>query len=220
MFKKHYLFGVASYLLIPALVLFGAAIFNSINPEIAAGYPHYERNYRVLGLAKHVSLLTTLLMNVLLWFLTCLFLLKSKERSYRWLPLAVLGPFGFIVLTMLSDHAPAPKDWHQQFLHRQRPYQRIAYEMSFFVAVCVIAFQTVVLKRNLLIMYEAATTGTSAAQVVNQQNASGGMWAFSEGLQELYLVVIFYLLWPICFNVVARLPKLLASSRGARSIAA
>ena len=213
MFKKHYLLGVASCLLIPAVVLLGGMISNSINPEIAAGYPHYERNYRLLDLAKSLSLLTALLMNMVLWVLTCSFLLKSKEQSYRWLPLAVLGPFGFIVLTILRDKAPAPRDLHQRFIHRQNLYLRIAYEMGFFVAAWVIAYQAVVLKRNLLIMYEAATTGTSVAQVVNQQNASGGMWAFSEGLQELYLVVVFYLLWPICFNVVARLFTSWASSR-------
>jgi hypothetical protein len=74
-------------------------------------------------------------------------------------------------------------------------------------------WDTVVLKHTLLIMYEAAATGTSAAQIIAQQNASSGMWAFGEGLEELYLVVIFYLLWPICFNIVARLPGLWASYR-------
>jgi hypothetical protein len=38
-----------------------------------------------------------------------------------------------------------------------------------------------------LIMYEAAATGTSAAQIIAQQNASRGMWAFGEGLEEFYL---------------------------------
>jgi len=77
------------------------------------------------------------------------------------------------------------------------------------------AYQAMVLKRNLMIMYEAAATGTSTAQIINQQNASSGMWAFSEGLEVLFLVVLFYLLWPICFNVVGRLPRLWASSNKA-----
>jgi hypothetical protein len=51
------------------------------------------------------------------------------------------------------------------------------------------------------------------AQIISQQNASSGMWAAGEGLEELYLLVFFYLLWPICFNVVGRLPKLWASSQ-------
>ena len=70
-----------------------------------------------------------------------------------------------------------------------------------------------VLKRDLSIMYEARSTGNSVAQIISQQNASGGMWAFSEGLQELYLVVFFYLLWPIFFNVVGHLPKIWTSSQ-------
>ena len=75
------------------------------------------------------------MMNMVLWLLTCFFLLKSKEQSYRWLPLAVLGPFGFIVLTLLRDNAPAPKDLHHRFIRNQRLYLRIAYEMGFLVAV-------------------------------------------------------------------------------------
>jgi hypothetical protein len=66
-----------------------------------------------------------------------------------------------------------------------------------------------------MIMYEAAATGMSTAQIIDQQNASSGMWAFSEGNEVLYLVVLFYLLWPICFNVVGHLPKLGASAKKA-----
>jgi len=213
MLKKYYLLGFASYLLIPVVVLLGATIFNAINPEIAAGYPNYERNYRLLALAKTIALWTALLVNLALWFLTCFFLLKSKGLSYRWLPLVVLGPFGYIILTMLSDNAPAPNDLHRQFVHRLKLYLRIAYEMIFFAAVWVLAYQAVVLKSKLSIMYEAATTGTSVAQIINQRDASSGMWAFSEGLEVLYLVVLIYLLWPICFNVIARLPNLWKSSQ-------
>ncbi len=67
MFKKNYLLGVASYLLIPAVVLLGGTIFGFINPELAAGHPSYERNYRLLELAKSLSLLTALLMSMALW---------------------------------------------------------------------------------------------------------------------------------------------------------
>jgi len=195
------------------VVVLGGAIFSLINPEIAGGYPNYERNYWLLELARNLSLLTAFLINVVLWFSTCFFLLKSKHQSYRWLPLAVLGPFGLIGLSMLSDNVPAPADLYQQFIHKQGLYLRIVYEIIFFAAVWIVAYQAVVLKRNLLIMYEATVTGTSAVQIIAQQNASSGMWAFGEGLEELYLVVIFYLLWPICFNVVARLPKLWGGSR-------
>jgi cell division protein FtsX len=104
---------------------------------------------------------------------------------------------------------------YQQFVGKLKIYLRVAYELGFFVVVWVGAYQAMVLKRNLMIMYEAAATRTSTAQIINQQNASSGMWAFSEGLEVLFLVVLFYLLWPICFNVVRRLPRLWASPKKA-----
>jgi len=116
---------------------------------------------------------------------------------------------------MLSDNAPAPEDLYQQFVGKLKIYLRVAYELGFFMVVWVGAYQTMVLKRDLMIIYEAATTGTSTAQIIDQQNASSGMWAFSESLEVLFLVVLFYLLWPICFNVVGRLPRLWASPKKA-----
>lgn len=77
------------------------------------------------------------------------------------------------------------------------------------------AFLAMVLKRDLMIMVEAAATGISKAQIIDRQNASSGMWAFSEGLEVLFLVVLFYLLWPIGINAVGRLPRLWASSKNA-----
>ena len=193
--------------MIPVSVV-AVMLINLINPEIAAGYPNYERNYRLLSQAKNIALLAVFLLNVGLWFLTCFFLVKSKKRSYAWLLLAILGPFGLIILTMLRDNAPAPGNSYQQFVGKLGIYPRVAYELSFFVLVLVGAYQTMVLKRDLMIMYEAATTGISTAQIINQQNASSGMWAFSESLEVFFLMVIFYLLWPICFNVVGSLPTL------------
>jgi hypothetical protein len=191
--------------MIPAVAVFAVRLINSINPEIAAGYANYERNYWLLSLAKNLSLLAVLMVVIGSWFLTCFFLVKSKKRSYGWLPFAMLGPFGFIVLTLLSDNAPAPGDLYQQFFRKLKIYLRVTYELSFFVLVWVGAYQTMVLKRDLLIMYEAASTGSSTAQIINQQNASSGMYAFGEGLEVFFLVVLFYLLWPICFNAVGRL---------------
>ncbi len=215
LFKRPYVLAIVFFLMIPAVTVLGGILINSINPEIAAGQSNYERNYRLLSLAKHLSMLAGLLVIMGLWFLTCFFLLKSKKRSYGWLPLAMLGPFGLIILTMLSDNAPAPGDLYQQFVGKLKIYLRVAYELSFFVVVWVGAYQAMVLKRNLMIMYEAAATGTSTAQIINQQNASSGMWAFGEGLEVCYLVVLLYLLWPIFFNAVGHLPKLWASSKKA-----
>ena len=190
-------------------------LINSIDPEIAVRTSNYERDSRLLNLAKTLSLLAVLLVIVGLWFLTCFFLVKSKKRSYRWLPWALFGPFGLIVLTMLSDNAPAPGDLFQRFISKLKTYLRIAYELILFVVVWVGAFLAMVLERDLMIMYEAATTGTSTAQIIDQQNASSGMWAFREGLEVLFLVVLFYLLWPICFNAVGRLPRPWAFSKKA-----
>jgi hypothetical protein len=207
MFKRPYVLAIVSFLMIPVTTVLGGLLINSIDPEIAAGHANYERNYRLLSLAKNLFMLALLVVIMGLWFLTCFFLVKSKKRSYGWLPLAMLGPFGLIILTVLSDNAPAPGDLYQQFVGKLKIYLRVSYELGFFVVVWVGAYQAMVLKRDLMIMYEAAATGTSA-QIINQQNASSGMWAFSESLEVLFLVVLFYLLWPICFNVVGRFPRL------------
>ena len=215
MFKRPYVLAVVSFLMIPAVTVLAGILINSIDPEIAARTSNYERNYRLLSLAKSLSVLAVLLVIMGLWFLTCFFLVKSKQRSYRWLPLAMFGPFGLIILTLLSNNASAPGDLYQQFIGKLKIYLRVAYELGFFVVVWVGAFLTMVLERDLMIIYEAATTGTSTAQIIDQQNASSGMWAFREGLEVLFLVVLFYLLWPICFNVVGRLPRLRASAKKA-----
>jgi hypothetical protein len=215
MFKRPYVLAIVSFLTIPAVTVVAGILINSIDPEIAARTSNYERNYQLLSLAKTLSVLAVLLVNMGLWFLTCFFLVKSKKRSYVWLPLAMLGPFGLIILTLLSNNASAPGDLYQQFIGKLKIYLRVAYELGFFVVVWVGAFLTMVLERDLMIIYEAATTGASTAQIIDQQNASSGMWAFREGLEVLFLVVLFYLLWPICFNVVGRLPRLWASAKKA-----
>ena len=215
MFNRSYVLAIVSLLMIPAVVVLCGVLINFINPEIAAGYPNYERNYRLLSLAKSLSMLAGLLVVTGLWFLTCFFLIKSKKRSYRCLPLALFGPFGLIILTLLGDNAPAPGDLYRQFVGRLKIYLRVAYELSLFVVVWIAAYQAMVLKRILMIMYEAAATGTSVAQIINQQNASSGMWAFSEGLEVLFLVSLFYLLWPICSDLIGRLPRLWATAKEA-----
>jgi hypothetical protein len=35
---------------------------------------------------------------------------QSRQRSWRWLPLAAAGPFGFMLIAMLEDRSPAPGD--------------------------------------------------------------------------------------------------------------
>jgi len=44
----------------------------------------------------------------------------------------------------------------------------------------------------------------SAAQIMDLQNASSGMWAFAEGNEVIFLVALLYLLRPLAFNLFNR----------------
>jgi hypothetical protein len=46
-----------------------------------------------------------------------------------------------------------------------------------------------------------------AATIIARQDESSGMYAFSDGLETMYLVVLIYLLWPMVFNLAGRLFK-------------
>ncbi|HEY4037557.1 MAG TPA: hypothetical protein VGM15_01945, partial [Burkholderiaceae bacterium] len=59
--------------------------------------------------------------------------------------------------------------------------------------------------RELMIWREAVATGVSRAQIIAQQNASSGMWAFGEMLVILYFGVLLYLLRPIFVNLAGQL---------------
>ena len=207
MLKRPYALAIVALVLIPAITVFCGLLINSIDPEIAAGSPNYERNFRLLTIAKGVSMLAAFLTITVLWFLTCFFLIQSKNRSCGWLSLGALGPFGLIVLMMLRDQSLRPKGLYEEFVGKLKIYQRVAYEIVFFVIVWVVAYEVMVFKREIMIMLESARTGVSTAQIIDLQNASSGMWSFSEGLEVLFLVILFYLLWPICFNLVGRLPS-------------
>jgi hypothetical protein len=203
--KKSYFLAIVSFLAIPVITVFAMRLINSIDPEIAVRSANYERNYWLLTRAKNLSILATMLVLMGLWFLTCFFLLKSKKQSHGWLPLALLGWLGLIIMTMLRDTAPAPEDLHQRFVGKLKIYTRAAYELIFFVIAWVGAYQAMVLKRDFMILRRSAATGVPTAQIIAQQNASSGMWAFGESLEVMFLVVLFYLLWPFFFNVAGRL---------------
>jgi hypothetical protein len=47
-----------------------------------------------------------------------------------------------------------------------------------------------VLKCALMVRYEALRSGMSVAQVIDLHNASGDMWAFSEGMEVMFFVVL------------------------------
>ena len=203
--KRQYILAVVCYLLIPAVVIASGILFRLIDPEMARGSADYVRNYRLLELARTGALMAMAGLALVLWALTCYLVLKSRQRSLWWLLLAAAGPFGFIVIVMLEDRAPASYDLYQQFIRQLKLYWRVPIEIVAFVTVWSLAFELMVLKRDLMIRYESFMSGTPAATIIDLQNQSSGMWAFSEGNEVIYLVVLIYLLWPIVFNVVGQL---------------
>jgi hypothetical protein len=213
MIKKQWLLALVTLLLIPVVLRLGGMISSLINPEIAAGHPNYVRNYHLLSMLKIMSLWASIAAVGVLWLLVCLLVIRSKGRSNLWLLLAALGPFGFAVLAMLDDRAPAETDWHARFVRNLNWFLRAGYELCFFLIVWMLAYEAMVLKRTLMIRYEAATTGVSTAQIIATQNASGGMWAFAEGNEVLYLVVLLYLLRPIIFSLVGRVAASMVSAK-------
>lgn len=205
--KRHYVLAVACYLLIPAVLIAGAALFSLIDPEMARGHADYVRDYRLLELARRGALMTTWGLALVLWSSVCYLVLKSRQRSLGWLSLAAAGPFGFIAISMLEDRSPAPDDLYQQFIRKLTMYWRVPLEIAVFISVWILAYESVVLKRDLMISYESFLTGTPATTIIARQNESSGMWAAGEGMEEIYLVVLMYLLWPIFFNLAGQLFK-------------
>jgi len=204
MIKKQSVVALVLLLLIPLVLMLGGMLFSLINPEIAAGHPNYVHNYHLLNQLKLMCLWGSFAVVAVLWLLVCLLVIRSKNRSYLWLFLAALGPFGLAVLAMLNDRAPLETDRYARFLRNMNWPVRVGYELCIFVIFWVLAYQGMVLKRTLMIAYEAATTGVSIAQIIDQQNASGGMWAFAEGNEVIFLVVLLYLLRPFVISIVDR----------------
>jgi hypothetical protein len=212
--RRQYILAVVCYLLIPAVVIASGVVFRAIDPELARGSTDYTRNYRLLELVRTGALMAMAGLALALWASTCYLVLKSRQRSLGWVLLAAAGPFGFIVIAMLEDRVPAPYDFYQQFIQRLKLYRRVLLEMVLFISVWSLAFRLVVLKRDLMISYESFMTGTPVATIIDRQNASSGMWAFSEGLEQIYLVVLIYLLWPVVFNVAGRFFKRRTNAAG------
>ncbi|MGD0368513.1 MAG: hypothetical protein ABSA94_13740 [Acidobacteriaceae bacterium] len=213
MIKKQSVVALVLFLLIPLVLRLGGMLSNAINPEVAAGHPDYVRNYQRLSLLKHGFFWGSVAVVALLWLLVCLLVIRSKKRSYLWLILAALGPLGFAVLSMLDDRAPAETDRYARFLRKLNWYLRGAWELCTFVIVWMLANEVMVLKRTLMIRHEAATTGVSIAQIMSIRDASGGMWAFAEGNEVIYFVILLYLLRPMIFSIVGHVAAMRASPR-------
>jgi hypothetical protein len=199
--KLPYILALICYLAIPAVVIAGVGLFVLIDPEMARGHANYARDYRLFDMARVGVMVAVAGLALVLWMSCCYLVLKSRQRSMRWLVLAVAGPFGFSVLAALEDRSPAPGDRYQRLIGSLKTYWRVPLEIAVFVGVWCVAYESVVLKRELLIHLESFTTGTSVSAIVAQQTASSGMWAAGEGIEELYLVPLFYLLWPMMFNI-------------------
>jgi hypothetical protein len=210
--KHPYLLAIGCYLLIPVAVIAGFRLSFLIDPEMARGHADYARNFRLLQMVQLGVVIATGALALALWSAVCYLVLKSRQRSLLWLLLAAAGPFGFIAIAMLEDRSPDPDDQYQQFTRKLKLYARVPLEAAVFVSVWVIAFLAVQVKGDLMIRYVSATTGTPVATLLAEQTASSGMWAFREGLEMMYLVVLIYLLWPVLFNLSGRLFKARASS--------
>jgi hypothetical protein len=213
MMKKQTVFALALLLLMPIVLKVGGLVFSMIHPESAAGHSDYARNYHFLNNVKIMSLLGSFAVVAILWLLVCFLVIRSKERSLWWMWLAAFGPFGFAALAMLRDRAPGATDRHEGFVRRLNWPVFVGYQACTFVIIWLLAYQTMVLKRMLMIAYESFTTGISAAEIIDRQNASSGMWAFAEGNEVIYMVVLLYLLWPLAFNVGARVVATVASPK-------
>jgi hypothetical protein len=203
MIKKQSVVALLLLLLIPLVMVVGGMLANLVNPEIAARHPNYARNFHLLTLLKMSLFFASVAAAGVLWLLACLLLIRSKHRSYLWLPLAALGPFGFAVLAMLNDRASLATDRYALFVRSMNRFVRAGYEVGCFVVIWVLAYQAMVLNRELIIRFQAVTTGVSIQQIIDLQSASGGMWAFAEGNEVMFLVALFYLLRPIVFSIVA-----------------
>jgi hypothetical protein len=198
--------------------MLGGFLFSLINPETAAGHANYVRNYHFLHLVKMMSLWASAAAVGCLWLRVCYLVIRSKERSPLWLFFAALGPFGFAILAMLNDRAPAETDRYARFVRNLNGFVRVGYEVCVLVIIWLLAYQAMVLKRNLMIMHQSATTGLSTAQIIDLQNASSGMWAFAEGNEVDYMVVLLYLVWPMVFNIMVRVIAIGHQPRRARAI--
>ena len=203
MIKKQLLVALLLLLLIPAVTVGAGILFSLINPEIAAGHPNYARNWHLLNSLKLGVMYSSFLVILALYLLGCFLVIRSKQQSRLWLVLAPFGPLGFAVLSVLNDRAPSETDRYTRFLRGMNAWVRAGYEICSFIVIWELGEQIMILKRNLMIWYQSVTTGVSTAQILAIQDASSGMWAFGEGLEVMFFVILLYLLRPILFNLVA-----------------
>jgi len=200
--NRKYLWAVVVFLAIPVILVAGGAIFAAIDPEKLAGRMNYARNFQLLQMARGAAMTAMFAAVVLAWFVACALLIRSKSRPWHWLPLSLLGPFGFAILASLRDQSPQPSDLYESFVRRLNIWLRALYEAVIFVAALNLAWEMMLVKREATIYLQSIMTGVSREQIIAEQNASSGMWAFSELSEVMYFFVLLYLLRPICVNIV------------------
>ena len=126
-------------------------------------------------------------------------------RNYQWLERARLGALaaaaGLALVLGIACCYLVLRAWRQSPRRRtMKMVWRVPFEVAVFLAVWVVAYQLVVLKRELMIRLESFTTGTPISAIIAQQTASSGMWAAGEGMEMIYLVGLMYLLRPFVSN--------------------
>jgi hypothetical protein len=201
-------------LLMPVVFRLQGIVSNLINPEAAALHPNYSRNFHLLTDLKQLIFFGSLAIVLALFVAVCTLVIRQKKRSLVWLLLAVLGPFGFAILAMLDDRSPAAEtDSYERFVRKLNWFVRAGYEVCAFVILWQAAYAIMVAKRMVMIAYEAATTGVSTAQIMDIRDASSGMWAFGEGNEVVYFVILLYLLRPIVFRIGAQVVASMRSTQ-------
>jgi hypothetical protein len=211
--KKQTVAALVLLLLIPVVWMVGGFLFSLINPEIAARHPNYARNFHLLTLLKLGFMWASAAIVGILWLLSCFLMIRSKQRSMWWMFCAALGPFGFAILAVLNDKTTAETDRYTRFVRSLNKFVRVGYEICVFFVIWELAYEAMLVIRYLIILRQAAATGMSTAQIIDIQNASSGMWAFSEGLEEMFIVVLLYLIRPLIFNTVGHVAAMVASPK-------
>ena len=205
--NNKYLWALAVFLAIPVIVVVGGGLAVAIDPEKLAGHTHYVRNFQLLQFAKGAVMLAMLGLVVSAWFIACALLIKAKDRPYWWLSFALLGPLGLAVLVSLPALGVEPSDLYERLTRRLNVYWRIVYEAAFLILAWNVAWEMMIIKREAMIFGQSLMTGVSREQILQEQNASSGMWAFSEFLEVLFAFALLYILRPFIVNVVGAMFK-------------
>lgn len=198
------LLAIAALLAIPVAVLSGGALFGLIDPEWAHHTGDYVRNYRLIEILRQAILLIALLAALCFWFLCIWLVVRARERTPRWLLLAVLGPLGLVVLILLDVRSRNPEDRYGTVRAGLRWPSRLLFDTACFFLLLALAGTTVVAMNQLTLLIEATRRGVDPSVVAAERDASSGMWAFSEMIETMFVFTLLWLLLPLVFNLIAR----------------